>query len=55
MDEREPGVVLARRNIAAWRRVLLRYYGETKHPSDKKLEGTKTISILDLLSGKVKL
>lgn len=40
-DRTEDAVQNAERNIAAFRRVLARYYGETEHPMDKRIQGEK--------------
>jgi hypothetical protein len=46
IPEREPGVILARRNIAAFERVLDRHFNGARKP---KLSGGKTISLSEML------
>lgn len=55
-DETEPAVIHARRNIAAWRRVLSRYYADPRTASDlldEALAKCGTVSIMDLMRGSV--
>lgn len=55
-DETEPAVINARRDIAAWRRVLSRYYADPRIPSDllaEELGKRRAISIMDLMRGRI--
>jgi hypothetical protein len=55
VDETEFGVIVARRRISAFKRVLTRYFNVPEDPIAKGLrEGTiKRVNIYDLLNGKV--
>jgi hypothetical protein len=51
VDETEPGVIIARNRIFAFKRVLKRYYGITESPDP--LKDAKVISLSDLMKGKI--
>lgn len=48
VPESEQAVIDARRNIAAWQRILRRYYGSAEHPTDKKLRGARYVPINEI-------
>lgn len=45
----EPAVLRSKKNILAYRRVLVKYFGTDVHPIDKDV---KTINIYDLMKDK---
>lgn len=54
INEEEPGVIDARKNVEAFKRVLKKYYGGVpKTELDKMLENAKPVNIFDLMKGKI--
>jgi len=52
----DPAVAESRRRIAAWRRVLARYYSDPRTESDRldnMLAGAGSVSLMDLMRGRV--
>lgn len=45
----EPVVEQSKKNILAYRRVLVRYFGTDVHPMDELIKNSKTINIYDLM------